>query len=165
MSHQPTQDERDLPQRVRRALEAFESGFLDQIIRAKRPEDFEALRSLVVTDAPGLDRYRRRAIYALGRWGNPEAADDIVRVMPRLDETGRIAALDALGRLGTESARDAIASYGEDPSSQVRKFVVRSLGRVGGPEATERLREIARTDPNGWIRELAQKALEQPDRS
>jgi HEAT repeat protein len=149
----------EIPLELERALAAFESGDLDQIIREGRREHFEVLRQLASAESGVKKEYRQKAIYALGRWGDTSAVPDILKVLPKLDGSERITAIDALGRLGTNQARQAVASFAGDPSPQVRKFVVQALGRMGGPEAATHLRDIAGRDREVWIRQLAAKQI------
>lgn len=138
------------------ALKAEEAGTLNEIVRARRPEHLAQLRELAADDtAPPL--YRSRAIYALGRWGDPAAVADIVRGLPTLAEQGRLSALDALGRLATPEAERVLADYAADASPQVRKLVVEGLVRAKGAAAQSTLRAIAERDPEGWLRELASR--------
>ena len=118
------------------------------------------MKKLVSTDPAVKREYRNRALYALGRWGDPSIVPDIARVLPELDETERITAIDALGRLGTKQALEAVAKYVSDPSPQVRKFVIRALDRIGGREAQTKLRAIANEDPEKWIQGLAARHIE-----
>ena len=146
-----------MPPRLERALEAFETGELDLIVRRGRPEDFEALRALVSMDAD--PDHRQRAIYALGKWGKPEVVPDIVAVLPGIEEAGRVTAVEALRRLGTPAAEEAIVELAEDPSVDVRKYVVRALRRRGDEKAERTLRRIADRDPEEWIRSMAEQAM------
>lgn len=146
----------EIPRHILRALEADDSGPLDEIIRARRPENWQALRAVVVADEMPLE-LRRKAIYALGRWGDPEATPAIQRAVPRLDERGHIAAIDALGRLGTEDALETIEQFRDDPSPQIRKFVVKALSRIGGTRARVTLDAMADKDPEEWLRKLARE--------
>lgn len=144
----------DLPVQLESALEAEEAGALNEIIRDRRPEHFEVLRALAT--GPAIDApYRTKALYALGRWGDPSVVPEIANTLSELDEGGRIAALDALGRLGTEPAVAAVARSSDDPSPQVRKMAVEALSRIGSPEARQRLEAIGHTDSEAWIRKLA----------
>jgi HEAT repeat protein len=149
-----------LPRELRTALESEEAGELDEIIRAHRKAHFDSLRKLVSTAPEVPPQYRSKALYALGRWGDPGVIPDIERSLPDLEETGRIAALDALGRLGTDQALEIVAQYAGDPSPQVRKFAIQALDRIGGSKARTQLRVIAREDPEAWIRGLAARNLE-----
>jgi HEAT repeat protein len=146
--------EHRLSPELKAALDAEESELLNRIIRAGKREHFESLRRLAL-DPTAQTEYRTKALYALGRWGDPSVVPDLVRILPELEERERIAAIDALGRLGTKESLDAIAPYADDPSPQVRKFVVKALGRIGGREAESKLQAIARQDPQEWVRELA----------
>lgn len=147
--------QKQISSRLKRALQVFESGELDLVVKKGRPEDFEALRSLVSMDAE--PEHCQRAIYALGRWGDQSAVPDVVSILPQLDENARITAVDALGRLGSREAQSAVESCADDPSPEVRKFVVQALGRLGGADAESRLRSMARRDSEGWIRSLAEQ--------
>jgi HEAT repeat protein len=138
------------------ALQAEEAGTLNQIVRARRPEHLAQLRQVAADEtAPPL--YRSRAIYALGRWGDPAAVADIVRGLPTLNEQGRLSAMDALGRLATPDAERVLTDYAGDASPQVRKLVVEGLARTQGAAAQSTLRGIAERDPEGWLRELASR--------
>jgi HEAT repeat protein len=139
------------------ALRADESEELDQIIRKRRQEDFEALQDLLSMDQSIKQEYRAKALYALGRWGNPASIEPIRRLLPHLEETERARAIDALGRLGTQDALPGILEYADDESVFVRGFVIRALGRIGTPDARAKLREIERSDPVDSVRALASK--------
>jgi HEAT repeat protein len=147
-----------IPDELRRALEADESGDLEQIIQERRQEHFDALLSLLSTDASVNPQHRTRALFALGRWGNPNVVSAIQRILPDLDEIGRATAVDALGRLGTPEALSAIIERAEDPSQNVRKFVARALGRINMPEARAKLTDMERGDPEGFVREAAARS-------
>lgn len=138
------------------ALQAEEAGALNQIVQARRPEHLAQLR-LVAADETAPALYRSRAIYALGRWGDPAAVADIVRGLPTLTEQGRLSAMDALGRLATPEAERVLAANAGDASPQVRKLVVEGLVRTKGAVADSTLRVIAERDPEGWLRELASR--------
>jgi HEAT repeat protein len=143
------------------ALRSDESGELDQLIRMRRQEDLEALQGLLSMDQSVKQEYRVKALYALGRWGNPASIDLIRRLLPHLEETERVRAIDALGRLGTQDALEGILEYADDESIFVREFVIRALGRIATPEARAKLREIERSDPVNHVRALASKYLSQ----
>ena len=143
-----------LPRELEAALNAEEAGELNEIVRRHSPGHFEILRELA-TDPTTKPEHRNKALYALGRWGDPRIVPDLERLLPELDEAGRIAALDALGRLGVEQALPAVMRTSNDPSPQVRKMAIEALKRIGGPQAREQLRAIAERDPEKWIRRLA----------
>jgi HEAT repeat protein len=132
---------------------------LEGVLKARRPEDFQALQSLLSLDSSIKPGHRSNALYLLGRWGDPAPVSNICRILPQLNESGRISAIDALGRLGTREALTAILDYVSDPSFHVRKFVVRALGRINSPEAQTRLREIEAKDPVDYIRHQASAYL------
>ena len=109
-----------LSEKLLRALEADDSCELDELIQEGKQEDFEALQGLLSLDDPSVKpEHRTRAIYALGRWGDPAPATAIANILPQLDEAGRISAIDALGRLGTEEALAGVLDYVADNSRHV----------------------------------------------
>lgn len=147
----------ELPEELRAALEAEESGDLVRLLRRKRPVDFDALRSLLSLDSSISSDFRRKALFALGQWGDVSVVPEIRRLLPQLDTPERISALNALGHLGTPEAATAIIEFADDPSPQVRKTAILALNRIGTPEASAKLRELAADDPLPWIRELANR--------
>ena len=149
-----------LSDRLLKALESDESCELDDLIREGKQEDFEALQSLLSMDPSVKPEHRTKAMYALGRWGDPAPAAAIADILPQLDEAGRISAIDALGRLGTQEALSGVLDYVADPSPQVRKFATRALGRINTPEAQAKLKEIEATDSADYVRATAAKYLE-----
>jgi len=150
-----------LSARMQRALDSECADDLNEIILAKRKPDFDALRRQVATEA-GVDPiHRTRAIYALGRWGNDVVVDDILRVLPELDESGLLTAIDSLGRLGSQKALQGILVYADGPSPHVRKFVIHALGRFEVQDAKAKLREINEKDPDQQLRTLALKYIDQ----
>lgn len=139
----------EMPDELRQALSADESCDLDAIIRQRRPADFEALRRLLRADPADGTLHRARAIYALGRWGDPVVVTAIRDLLPSMDQDERITAIDALGRLGTEEAVGGILEYVGDESPPVRKFVTRALARINTPSAQAGLSRLQRADPSG----------------
>lgn len=150
----------ETPVSLQRALESDCAETLSELIQAHRAADFDRLRQML---APGTDvnpRHRQRAIYALGRWGDARAVGDILQVLPRLDEPGRLTAIDALGRLGSAEALPTILEHSDDPSPHVRKFVIHALGRFNLPDARAKLTEISEKDPDPALRKLAREYLD-----
>jgi HEAT repeat protein len=150
----------ELPPRIAEALAADDSGPLDQVIRARDPADFEVLRRVARGDGVEPEA-QRKALYALGRWGDPRVLAEIEDVLPGLDIPSRMAAIDALGRLGTDRAVEAVVRYADDDSPQVRKFVVKSLSRIASADARTTLRRMAAAEQEErWLRDLAQESLD-----
>ncbi len=140
---------------LRRALEADDAEELDALLQRRRPADFEALQGLITSERPVPRDHRMKALYALGRWGDPVVVPKIVELLPHLDDRERMSALNALGRLGTPDAAAAIIRHAEDPSPHVRKIATLALARSGTPAARRKLRELAVNDPVEWVRDLA----------
>lgn len=150
----------ELPVRIVEAFEAEESGSLDLLIRNRKPEDLAVLRTVARNEEHHFDApEQRKALYALGRWGDRAAIPDILGALPDLDAPARMAAIEALGRIGGDEEVDAIVEYSEDDSAQVRKFAIKALERIGTRDALAQLRRIA-TKPGeeDWLRALANQA-------
>jgi HEAT repeat protein len=142
------------------ALEADEAEELNRVVLARRPQDLDALVELA-TAADGVDpNHRRRALYALGRWGDSGVVPSIVRVLPRLDSGAKIAAIDALSNLPTPESLEAIQAFAADPSPQVRKLVVQALAAIPDSRSAATLQGMAQEDPEEWVRSLARSYLE-----
>jgi HEAT repeat protein len=149
----------EISKELRLALESIDSTNLDAIIRKKKKEDLDALIQLVSMDPSIESKYRTRSIYALGRWGDPKSVEVIGRVLPKLDEIGKVTAIDSLGRLGTKEALDLIFDYRTDQSTHVRKFVTNALARIDLPKSRIALEEIKEKDSEPYIRSLASMHL------
>jgi HEAT repeat protein len=145
---------------VLRAMESDDPEELERIIAAKRPEHLQALLEIAADGARFTPDQRRKALYALGRWGDPSVVAEIRRVLPELNEVQRIAAIDALGRLGTAEALEAVAVYAADPSPWIRETVIIALQRIGGLESLNVLRRMAAAEPVEWVRRRAEASLE-----
>lgn len=150
-----------LPDDLALALDADDAEALDELIRERRPEVVIALRELATTHDDVDPVHRQRALYALGRLGDPSVVDDVVAVLPELDEPGRIAAIETLGRLPSDASAAAVRDYAGDPSPNVRKFVIQALGRLADPASTNTLRAMAQEDPVDWLRARAAKVVPQ----
>jgi HEAT repeat protein len=149
----------NLSEKLLRALESDDSGQLDQIIKEGKEEDFAALQSLLSLDPAINPEHRRKAIYALGKWGDPSVVSAINRLLPHLAEAERATAVDALGRLGTPEALAGVLTCAADPSPHVRKFVAHALGKIATPEAQAKLKEIEAGDSVDFVRNAASTYL------
>jgi HEAT repeat protein len=149
-----------LPEELAQALEADDGGELDELVRRRRPEDFEALKSLLTTDPSAPPDYRMKALYALGLWGDPAVVHTISDLLPQLDERSRMSALNALGRLGTPEAVAVVIEHADEASPHVRKIAVLALSRSATPEARQKLREVATSDKVEWVRKAAARHID-----
>jgi HEAT repeat protein len=142
------------------ALEADDRERLERIIAVGADSDFDTLQALVATEETPTT-FRRRALYALGRWHGKEdtAVVTIESVLPRLEEVERMAAMDALGRIGTSRALDAIVAHVDDPSPEVRRLVAKSLARIGSPRAAEVLAHLTSAESVDYVRQRAEQLL------
>ena len=150
----------ELSDELRDALNADDAQEFMELLQRRHPRDVRALQALITADPAVPSHYRTKALYALGWWGDPSVVPMIRRVLPQLDERGRIGAVSALGNLGTAAAVSEIAEHVTDRSEQVRKTAVLALRRVASAKARQKLREVASTDPVKWVRELAAHDLD-----
>ena len=123
----------NLSEALRAALDSDCGHSLEPVVEARREEDFDALLEEVAR--PSRPDYRLKALHLLGRWGDSDAAAAIGRALPGFDELERCRAIDALGRLGGGEALEVVLKHAEDPSAQVRKFVVHALALQDDPKA------------------------------
>lgn len=120
----------------------------------------EAIVDLLALAAKG----NYAAIDAVGVVGGPKAVP-VLAALLRNDgpESATIAfrAARALGNVGTAAARDALLDATTSADRLRRHAAVLSLGRIGGPKATDRLAEILSNDADRLVRAAAADALEQ----
>jgi HEAT repeat protein len=153
----------ELTYELRSALQSECAHDLEFVLKRRSPEDLRALQNLLSL-APAVKPEQLSTVIALlGRWGDPSSVAAIRDILPKLDESGRITAIDALGRLGTEEALEGVLAYVDDPSPHVRKFVAYALGRSETQRAREALRRIAEMDESEFVRKAASRQLSRGD--
>ena len=138
------------------ALESDCAHSMEPLMKGKRSEDFDDLVELLAEDV-GESNMKVKALYALGRWGDTKAVTAIGKFLPSFNESERVTAVDALGRLGSAPALNSVISLKEDPSSNVRKFVVKALSRFNKPKADKELKFIQENDKEPFVRDYATK--------
>ena len=146
-----------LPDHILVALDPNDTDRLDDLIARHAAADFELLLRIASGEVMPTAWARRRALYALGRWGDPGVSRAIEAVLPLLDVNERVAAIDALGQLGTEEAAALAWEFARDPSAEVRGAVVEALARIGGSKTRGLLRLLEASDPSATVRELAKQ--------
>ncbi len=144
------------------ALESDCATGVEEVIGVRRSEDLRALRDMLRPDAPASSAFRQNAIQILGRWGDAESAPAIRALLPELGERERINAVDSLGRMSGPEAEAAVLEATQDESPDVRRFAAYALSRLRTEAALERLREMARTDPEPSTRTAAERSLLRP---
>lgn len=149
----------ELTNRLRSALESDCAHDLEYVLKAHRLEDLKTLQTLLRMGHTVKSEQLPMVIFLLGRWGDTTSVAAICNILPNLNESGRISAIDALGRLGTEEALEGVLHYMDDPSPQVRKFVAYALGRSESPRARKALQRIAETDAIEFVRKAASRYL------
>ncbi len=120
----------ELPEDLRAALDSDDAEEFGQLLRRRRPEDFQALQELLSPEPSIPPDHRTKAMYALGRWGDPSVVPAIRRLLPELDERGRISAVSARRppHLVTIKRRSVIAESGPS-SAHLNPPPERSCGR------------------------------------
>lgn len=124
-------------------------------------EDLRQLRQMVEGAVLVNRRAQQNALALLGRAGDQDAAPLIIDRLAEFDERERINAADVLGRLATPDSIAAVADMLHDPSPDVRRFAISSLGRVGGDLARERLTQAAAEETVPFVRLKAEQVLQE----
>lgn len=101
---------------------------------------------------------RRAAAEALGRTGDPRAADALVDALQDEARSVREAAAAALGALGAPRAVEPLLALLRDEGWSVRKAAADALGKLGDLQAVAPLIELLR-DPDRSVRRAAAAAL------
>ncbi|MDD9723907.1 HEAT repeat domain-containing protein [Roseovarius sp. SK2] len=132
---------------------------LEELARKATAEDLAALvRVIEENSAP--DARKIRAMFVLGRMNKKEAVQPILKALPKLDTGGKLAAADALGRLGGAKARGELVKMTAADDAQIRKVASQALARIGDKAAMDRLKEIAESDAEAFVRRAARKKLD-----
>jgi HEAT repeat protein len=149
----------DMSPELLRAMESDCATGVEEVVAVRRPDDLEALRSLLRRDRDVPRSSRQNAIQILGRWGDAESAAAIRALLPTFDERERINAVDALGRLASPDAEAAVLQAAADDSPDVRRFAAYALANLPTDAARDRLLEMERADPERIVRAAAERVL------
>jgi HEAT repeat protein len=158
----------DVGEEHRQAVEAFNSA--EPLGRAK------ALKSLwEVAEAEQASTYclaalgdanhlvRLRAAQLLGRSENASVVAPLIALVSDRSEHDwvRSAAAESLGRLQAREATEPLIALLKDTVWNVRYQAVVALGRVNDAAAVEPLKEAARYEANGFVRDAMVNSLRQ----
>jgi HEAT repeat protein len=155
------QDEQDRA-RLIRDLKADDALVRQQAAQQLgRIADDEALGPLIEALEDEEAGVRRAVIKALEEIGSSRAVGALGRMLKDSDEFVRVNALWALERIRGEEAVNLIIAALENDNPLVRINAAVSLGRIGNPRAAGPLGEIAREDPQSYVRFAARQAVVQ----
>jgi HEAT repeat protein len=96
---------------------------------------------------------------ALGRLGERDAGPYLVGQMGDESAKVRFFVAGALGSIGYREAIPELMTALGDSSRLVRMAAAESLGQLRAHEARPKLRELVRSDTDGWVRLYAARAL------
>lgn len=130
-----------------------------EIIAAKKPEDFQVLKTLLTTNNSINPKWRLRAVSALGSWGDASVEDKMIRMLDTKDERLKCNLINSLGALRTEKGLAQIERFLHDDSLSVRKAVIYALAKNKSQTAIQKLKAMENDDPSNEIRELAKLYL------
>lgn len=149
---------------VRERLDAH--GFYDVLDHRKDyPPEWSALKAhekagnaemiLLAYDLLDSEFMEEHCLEAFKRLGSPEALDAMVQQAQRRDRD----AIEVLGRIGDEEPVDMLVEYlGEGPARPLELTILRSLGMIGSPAATQAVADrLVADDP--LVRSTAARAL------
>ena len=101
------------------------------------------------------------AAKALGKLGvNDEQFMKIMGMLSSDVKQERCGAARALGDIGNPSAVPDLLNALNDEDWEVREAVAWALGKIGDKRALPDLQEVAKSDPNHSVRNVAQEAIE-----
>lgn len=104
------------------------------------------------------------AIDALGVIGGPKAVAVLRQTLEKEEEHSATAAFrsaKALGQIGSAEALDALLAAADSPALLRRHAAVLFLGRIGGPKAAAKLKEVLEKDNARLVRAAAADGLDQ----
>jgi len=106
-----------------------------------------------LVNGPDLHLASRAALLA-GWLDSSGSVEVLERASTRSEPAVRVAAAVGAGKLRRPPTH-LVVSLLEDPDPGVRKWAIKSAAHVRGAEVNERIRQIADSDPESWIRSLA----------
>lgn len=104
------------------------------------------------------------AIDSLGMIGGPRSVEVLAKTLHKDEKQSATTAFrsaKALGRIGTADALDVLLAAADDKSLLRRHAAVLFIGRIGGPKAAAKLKEVVAKDPARLVRAAAADGLEQ----
>ncbi len=124
--------------------------------RAGSPDSVPALLALLDDDASGMPvHYITLALLRVGPAGAPQLESALLTHGPR----GREAAANVLGWLSETASLAALRAALGDPEPTVRAAAVEALGRIGMPDAVEKMIELLDDAQPEHVREMTVIAL------
>jgi len=144
--------------------EKFEN-YMELMLRVG-PDDFLAINHLLEGKTQRFERMMIARL--LGACGNPRAIEPLIRFAKNADDGElRWDATEALGYYRGERVERALEHVAtNDPHRIGRSVALDALWRIGTPTAVDRMKRVARTDHDDYIRNLANFMLScRPDTS
>ena len=114
--------------------------------------DLPALVELLGDDEPWL---AARAVFAIAIVGGAEAISILNRATTSDREEVRVAIAASASRMAPEDADILLERLLDDPSVGVRRFAVESVSAGNGDHIRQRMRELARSDSDPYLRSVA----------
>jgi hypothetical protein len=135
-------------------------SYTDDELRALGAAAIPALIAMYAEASGDEGEHRRRQIIRmLGVLDGPEAVAFLAKAFREAagtNETLAVAAADALARTDHESALAVVLPLLDSGDERIRRIVVNALGGSLRPQVLERVRALARTDPDDAVREQAE---------
>jgi HEAT repeat protein len=103
-----------------------------------------------------------KAAYLAGLLGGPDALAIVETAANRPLAEVRVAAAAALRGLDAAQTETLVERLLVDMDSGVRKAALHAVGKVKAPRLRRRLEGLAGSDPEPFLRSLAQRRLEEP---
>ena len=134
------------------------AGLLDLV----QPGDISIADRVVATlqdEALALDDHQRAFfVRVLGRTGDHERVDLLIKLLVKGSEPIQTAAAEALGWLRDERAVSPLLVFLNEQHDTLREATAEALGRIGTPDAVEALNDRL-GDSSEWVRRAAAVSL------
>jgi len=130
---------------------------LEAISALSKPHVEEMIRQAYRSDSL---EFQASAVYAMGRNCNPGWLPILLKELRSPNPQLRFEAAMACAELEAEEAVPHLIELTEDSDAEVQLSAIEALGRIGGSDAKERLKECLGS-PEETIREAAQESLEE----
>jgi HEAT repeat protein len=122
------------------------------------PDALPHLKTLVVQDEP---RLASKAAYLAGLIASGDAADVVSQAAKSQHPDVRVAAAAAVRNLPADTGRQVAETLLSDQDVGVRKIALQSSATLQSPGLRARVEQMARSDPEPFLQNLARDTAEQ----
>jgi HEAT repeat protein len=149
-------EKEDLVELVYKYLQGREFEHLQKIVKLGK-KAVPVLTKILISNEAGY--IRQRAALAIGHIGDTKALDSLGRVLGQDDPALKVAAVRALGMINVAESETLILPLLDTKDASLRKWAIRTLGKIGGKKSDKGLRDRLVIEPEDFLRKEIRKSI------